>query len=131
MLGLGLLLAAPAALRAHHSVTLYDTEKTVILSGTVSKIYWGNPHVYLHLLVGEEDGATDWTVEAGTPQLNSRHGWKYDDVKQGDKITVTLYPARDSTSRGSLKHIVLADGRNLEGSREFLKVPEAPSSAGK
>lgn len=82
-------------------------------------------------MVGENNHEVEWNVEAGTPQLNARHGWKYNDVKAGDKITITLYPARDSTPRGSLKHVVLADGRDLEGSREFLAVPKVSPSEGK
>ncbi|MGA3158739.1 MAG: DUF6152 family protein [Steroidobacteraceae bacterium] len=69
----------------------------------------------------------NWTVEAGTPQLNVRHDRRYDDVMLGDKVTVEIYPARDGTSRGSLEHIMLADGRSLRAAREFLTVPPTPA----
>lgn len=40
LLAAGLLVAAPLGLQAHHSVTLYDTERLTTITGTVSQVYW-------------------------------------------------------------------------------------------
>jgi hypothetical protein len=56
--------------------------------------------------------------------LNVRNGWKYDDVKNGDRITVVVHPARDANVHsGIMRRITLADGRTILGPREFLTVP--------
>ena len=42
---------------AHHSPALYDVQRTVALSGTVTGYEWGNPHVYVHLSVAGDTGS--------------------------------------------------------------------------
>jgi len=51
---LGLCFATPAL--AHHSLALYDSTKPVMITGTVTKVEWINPHVRLELSVKKEDG---------------------------------------------------------------------------
>ena len=37
--------------------------------GTVSKVEWVNPHVWIHVNVKRPDGSVEaWAVEGGTPQ---------------------------------------------------------------
>src|SRR5713101_2768939 len=60
---LGVLLLASSAAFAHHSVAgQFDTSKALTLKGTISKVNWMNPHIYVFLDVKEADGnATQWT----------------------------------------------------------------------
>jgi hypothetical protein len=110
---------------AHHSTSLFDAGKQLTLTGTVASLFWGNPHIYIKLVVADTSGQqTTWSVISGTPSLNVRNGWKYSDVKVGDKVTVSVNPARDGQREAILDHITLADGRTIEGPREFLKKPE-------
>jgi len=122
----GLLLAAPLASLAHHSTAAYDSDRMLTLQGVVSKVRWVNPHSYVDMVVTDTKGKrTDWQVLSGTPTLNVRNGWKYDDVKVGDTITVVVHPARDAKLHaGILRRITLADGRSIAGPREFLAVPK-------
>jgi hypothetical protein len=116
--------ALSAPLYAHHSTSLYDAAKELTLTGTVSSLFWGNPHIYIELLTAASDEpAVTWSVVSGTPALNVRNGWKYGDVKVGDKVTVVINPARDGTRQAILDRITLADGRTIQGPREFLKKP--------
>src|SRR5262245_5121099 len=39
------LLCAPAS--AHHSQSMFDTTKEIVIEGTVSRFDWVNPHMYL------------------------------------------------------------------------------------
>src|SRR5262249_3246310 len=41
---------------AHHGANLYDMTKTVMLKGTVTKFYWGNPHNEVAVDVTDEKG---------------------------------------------------------------------------
>jgi 2,3-bisphosphoglycerate-independent phosphoglycerate mutase len=53
--GCGLLFGLQAA--AHHSVSgQFDVNKKVVLTGTVEKVDWVNPHIYVHLKVTDEKG---------------------------------------------------------------------------
>jgi len=53
---LGLLLAA-IPLLAHHSATAeFDSSKTFTVKGTLTKLEWFNPHVYIYADVTDENG---------------------------------------------------------------------------
>jgi Family of unknown function (DUF6152) len=98
---------------AHHSTAGYDVTKIQTLSGTVTKFYWTNPHMFIYLLVPDEKnpGATiEWIMEAGSPSLNIRMGWKITDVKVGDKITIEYHPSHDGHPDGFSRIVWLANG---------------------
>jgi len=118
------LAAASMQASAHHSTAAYDAKQVLTLEGTVTQVQWVNPHSYIYMLVDTDGKPTKWQILSGTPTLNIRNGWKYDDVKNGDKITVVVNPARDaSVHSGIMRRITLADGRTILGPREFLTVP--------
>jgi Family of unknown function (DUF6152) len=109
-----IVLGSSALAAAHHSFSMFDQTKQVTLTGNVSVFEWTNPHVYIEIDVPEENGATKhWTVELGSPSILMQGGWKYKDIKHGDKITVKLNPLRDGKSGGLLVQATLADGRVL------------------
>jgi hypothetical protein len=111
------------ALWAHHSTTAYDHTRLISLTGVVSVVQWTNPHSWIHVQVKDEQGeaVTEWAIETGAPNINIRHGWKRDDVKVGDRISLNLYPHRDGSPHGTLSTITLADGRVLEGAVDFIR----------
>lgn len=128
----GLLLALSPVLLAHHSTAAYDSAKESTMKGVVSEVRWVNPHSYIVMVVSDGKGqAVKWTVLSGTPTLNIRNGWKYDDVKVGDTVTVVVNPSRDpGLHAGILRRITLADGRSIAGPREFLAVPSGKQAGG-
>ena len=36
---------------AHHSFSMFDSDKTATVNGTVKELEWTNPHAWLHLTV--------------------------------------------------------------------------------
>jgi hypothetical protein len=42
-----------------------------------------------------------------------RGGWKYTDVKVGDKVKLLINPLKDGSAGGMLEEATLADGRTL------------------
>jgi len=108
------LLMASLAL-AHHSFAMFDTTSTVTLTGTVTAFEWTNPHAYIELDVPEANGTAKkhWSVELGSPSILQQSGWKYKDLKFGDKVTLTLNPKRDKQPGGLLVQVTLPDGRVL------------------
>jgi hypothetical protein len=107
-------IAAASPLVAHHSFAMFDTAKRVTMAGTVTAFEWTNPHAYIEVDVADEKGVVKhWSVELGSPSILMQGGWKFTDVKVGDKITVTLSPLRSGESGGLLSQITLRDGRVL------------------
>src|SRR5688572_31917197 len=47
-------LSAPAS--AHHSQSMFDTTKEIVIEGTVSRFDWVNPHMYLVVATKGPDG---------------------------------------------------------------------------
>jgi hypothetical protein len=103
--GLILLLAALPA-RAHHSLeAAYNPNESVTLTGTVTKVDWRNPHVHLFLDVMDGNHTANWEVEMGSPNQQLLGGWKIDTLKPGDRVTVSVYRARDGSNLGFAKKI--------------------------
>jgi hypothetical protein len=105
-----------ASVLAHHSASsAYDTAKKITLHGTVTKVEWKNPHVFYYLDV--TDGPTDvmnWSIEASTPNQLYRAGWRKDDLKIGDVVTVTnSSPARNGLPKAYGGTLSMADGRKI------------------
>jgi hypothetical protein len=113
MLSCGMMLAARPAL-AHHSFAMFDTAKRVTMTGTVTAFEWTNPHAYIEIDVPGEKGAIKhWSVELGSTSILMQAGWKFNDIKVGDKITVVLSPLRSGEAGGLLAQVTLRDGRVL------------------
>ena len=69
--GIGLCLAGTAvSVVAHHAFAAeFDANKPVEFTGTVTKMEWINPHVWLHMDVKKPDGTIEpWAFEAGHPE---------------------------------------------------------------
>jgi len=114
-------------LQAHHSFAMFDTAKTVTLSGTVTSFEWTNPHAYIEIDVAEAGGGTKhWSIEMGSPSILMQSGWKFRDLKAGDKITVNLSPLRNGDPAGLLIQAKLPDGRTLGNGPGRGPAPAAP-----
>lgn len=97
---------------AHHSVANFDMDKIVTIQGTVEKLEWTNPHMWLWVVVTDKNGVTQsWGMEGASPaNMTRRAGWTKRTVNPGDKVTVDLHPFRDGKPGGSLSKVVLPDG---------------------
>jgi len=101
---------------AHHSVAAtYDTDKKITLRGAVTQVEWKNPHVFYFIDVADASGkVTNWAIEASTPNQLYRAGWRKDDVKTGDTVTLTdTAPARNGSPKASGGTLTLASGRKV------------------
>lgn len=105
-----LAMAAAGPALAHHSFAMFDSAKTVTISGTVKDFQWTNPHVVLWVLADAEDGKQpeEWTCELTSPGNLTRMGWSRHSLSPGDKVSVELNPLRDGTHGGSLRKATLA-----------------------
>ena len=113
LLSAGLLLVAIPA-RAHHSFAMFDMTKRVTLTGTVTMFEWTNPHAYIEVDVTDEKGTVKhWSIELGSPSILMQGGWKFKDLKYGDKVTMVVSPLKSGESGALLSTITMPDGRVL------------------
>ncbi len=111
---------AIAPVEAHHSFAMFDTTHRVTMSGTVTAFEWTNPHAYIELDVpdaGEPAGpganTKHWSIELGSPSILMQGGWKFKDLKYGDKVTVVVSPLKNGQRGALLVRITMPDGRVL------------------
>jgi len=109
---------------------MFDTAKTMTLSGTVTSFEWTNPHAYIEIDVPEARGGNKhWSVELGSPSILQQSGWKFKDLKFGDKVSVSISPLRNGDAGGLLIQATLPDGRVLgNGPGRGPTNPAAPAA---
>jgi hypothetical protein len=114
--GMSLILAATGvSLSAHHSFAAeFDATKPVLFKGTVTKMDWLNPHVWIHMTVTQPNGTTvAWMVEGGAPTVLFRRGFTKTALLPGTQVVVDGYRAKDGTNKMNAREITLPDGRKL------------------
>jgi uncharacterized protein DUF6152 len=108
------LAAFATAAFAHHSANMFDSQKEIVLEGTVKEFQWANPHTWIQLDVADTGGKlVEWSIEGGSPNLVARQGWKRNSFKPGDKVAITIHPMRSGEPGGSFVSAKFADGRVL------------------
>jgi hypothetical protein len=93
--------AAPVV--AHHAMQAeFDQNNVVVITGTLKKINWVNPHVNFLLDVKEPDGSiTTWTlVHAGPNQMRAAGLSGRDFWQMGKEYSASLALARNGSPRG-------------------------------
>jgi hypothetical protein len=117
----GIALAAAIPASAHHSFAMFDRTKSVTVNGVVKDYEWTNPHVWIHLMLPDEQGTQrEWSFEMQAIAQDYAAGWRSDSVKAGDKIRIEFHPLKDGARGGQLMNATLADGK-------YLGPPVAPA----
>src|SRR2546429_3858663 len=108
-------LVAALPLCAHHSFSAeFDTNKVVILQGTVTQMEWVNPHAYIHIAVKDASGATtNWAIEGNTPNSLLRAGLTKKSLQPGTEVAVRGYRAKSGDNVASGSSIIFKDGKKL------------------
>ena len=106
-------LAAPAI--AHHSFAAeFDASNLIRLKGTVTKVEWRNPHIWVYLDVKEADGKiTPWQCEGGAPNALTRQGWSRDTLKQGEEVDIEGYKAKNGSNTCNARTWKLSNGKTV------------------
>ena len=114
--GMGLFLTGTALpLSAHHAFSAeFDSKKPVTFKGTVTKMEWTNPHVWIHVDVKMPNGMVEnWSFEAGTPNVLFRRGFTKLSLMPGTEITLDGYQAKDGSRRANGRDLTYPDGRKM------------------
>ena len=103
------------SLGAHHAFNAeFDANTPVTFTGTITKVEWTNPHVWLHMDVKTPKGTPEsWGFEAGTPNVLFRRGFTKASLTPGTVVKVEGYRAKDGTRRANGRDLTFADGKKL------------------
>ena len=109
------LVGTGTTISAHHAFGAeFDANRPIQFTGTIVKMEWLNPHVWLHLEVKKPDGTTEiWAFEAGTPNVLFRRGFTKQSLMPGTVVKVDGYQAKDGTRRANGRDLTFQDGRKL------------------
>ena len=113
LFAVGVLLARSVS--GHHSFTAeFVADKTATIKGTISQVWFRNPHVRYLMVVENEDGEEETWDARGSPVVwLARKGWTKDTIKIGDTVEMYGYLGRDGIKMLSIVTITLADGTVL------------------
>jgi hypothetical protein len=112
-LALAVLFAGQPA-SAHHSFEMFDSTKTINLTGTIKEFQWTNPHTWTWIDVPNDKGSVDtWGIEGMSPNFLGRRGWTKHTLSPGDKVTISIFPLKDGLKGGTFLHCTLPDGKEM------------------
>ena len=113
------LLATPLALAgsgpaaAHHSYSMFDMTRTVVLNATVAQFRWQNPHAFIRVTVPAGGATEEWSIEMTSPNNLVQEGWTRTTLRTGDRVQLYVHPLRGGTRGGSYVGVRKADGTTL------------------
>jgi hypothetical protein len=115
------LLTTAVPIVAHHSFAAeFDRNKTITVTGNVTKLEWTNPHARLYVDGTDETGKKqEWDFELGPPNGLMRNGWRRDSLKAGHKVTVEGFRSKTSPVVANARSVKLADGRQVLAGSSF------------
>jgi len=102
---------------AHHANSAYDRERTISVTGVVTRWQFINPHAGIFLNVTDDHGnVTEWSGEFQSIQdLYRSYGWNKDTFKPGDTITIFGNPdRREGHSSMWTSLVVMPDGTEVD-----------------
>ena len=114
-IGAALALAGMAggAAFAHHSYSMFDMTKTVVLEATVQQFRWANPHAFIRVAVPVGNATEEWSIEMTSPNNLIQEGWTRRSLRTGDRVQIYVHPLRSGARGGSYAGVRLANGTTL------------------
>jgi hypothetical protein len=101
--------------RAHHSMSaMFDFNQRFTRTGTLARLDWRNPHIYLFVDVENDQGAVEtWAFEGPSPTHFRRTpnvGKSDFEGAVGKTVIVDASRARDGSRAGLIRTLTLPDG---------------------
>ena len=107
--------ATIAGVSAHHNMSaLFDVTQRFTRTGTLTRVDWRNPHIYVFVDVKTEQGATErWAFEGPSPGFFRQRdvGKENFESSMEKAVKVEASRARDGSHTGLMREITLADGK--------------------
>ncbi|PYS05254.1 MAG: hypothetical protein DMG12_08350 [Acidobacteria bacterium] len=101
----GAILLAGSAWAHHNMTAIFDFNDRVMLSGTLTKVDWRNPHIELVVDAKSGDQVQSWSLEGPPPSFFRARDINRSDVEAalGKTITAEASRARDHSRSGLLR----------------------------
>ena len=116
VLGLALAASVSSPGLAHHSTNLwYDMSKVQTVQGEFVAMRWINPHTVVQVMVPGSNGQGElWSMETHGTAVLARAGWRPNQFKPGEKMTITGNPSRKGLKTFSLLEIKTEAGKHYK-----------------
>ena len=105
----------PGSAKAHHNMSaLFDFNDRVTLTGTMTKLDWRNPHIYVFVDAKSPAAVVEaWSIEGPSPGFFRTRDINKSDFEAaiGKTVTAEASRARDGSRSGLLRVITLAEGK--------------------
>ena len=113
LIAVGVVLLAGSAWAHHNMTAIFDFNDRVMLSGTLTKVDWRNPHIELVVDAKNGDQMESWSLEGPPPSFFRARDINRSDVEAalGKAVTAEASRARDHSRSGLLRVITLPGGK--------------------
>ena len=98
---------------AHHShASQHHLDKTVEVTGVLTRVDWVNPHTMFHFEVPGRDGSkTTWLWQTGAAGALRYRKEFWGKQLIGGTFTISGFPARNGKPAGFIKTVTMPDGQ--------------------
>lgn len=116
ILALALMLPAGSAWAHHNMSALFDFNDRVTVAGTLTRLDWRNPHIYVFVdgkTTAAQPQAASWSIEGPSPVFFRQQNINKADVEAyiGKAVTAEVSRARDGSNSGLLRILTMPDGK--------------------
>jgi len=100
---------------AHHSQAgIFDSRKTIEVTGVVTSVSWRNPHGQILLSVRDEKGAeTIWDAETASISILRNRGVDGSPIRVGDRVTIAGAPSMRARPEILARSVLLPNGNEF------------------
>src|SRR6187399_3501052 len=97
---------------AHHSQAgIFDSSKTIEVTGIIKSVSWRNPHGQILLSVKDEKGAeTVWDAETASISILRNRGVDGNSIHVGDRVTIAGSPSLRNRPEILARSVLLPSG---------------------
>ena len=124
------MILVPSPASGHHSPADFRQDSQVTIQGSVSRVDWRNPHVYIYIDTTNAAGEkVEWMIETDPVPILTRNGWSVESLAFGDLVTIRANPDRNTKRNHALLiSIALEDGVVLTPRSNGVDVSSRASS---
>ena len=110
-LSIGLALLADSALAHHSQAGIFDSTKTIEVTGVIKSVSWRNPHGQILLTVKDDKGReTVWDAETASVSILRNRAADGSSIRVGDRVTIAGAPSTRNRPEILARSVLLPSG---------------------